>query len=117
MLGMLTVTVYCALQDLGIIVRIQMFISLVALPMLSGVWLLSIFNFQPENMLPLWPLNIPGIMAGVVDCMSLYDGYEIVLLLLMVVARGKTSPGRVVGWSFLCITVLFYLWPYCRSGC
>ncbi|HEY3424770.1 MAG TPA: GerAB/ArcD/ProY family transporter [Negativicutes bacterium] len=106
-LGMLAVLVYLSLQDLGTIIRVQMFVTLVAIPIVTGVWLLSIFNFQPDYMLPLWPLKMKGILAGAVDSWSLYGGYELVLLFLPFVCRQNTRPARAVGWAFFCVTLLF----------
>jgi spore germination protein len=106
-LGMLAVLVYLSLQDLGTIIRVQMFVTLVAIPIVTVVWLLSIFNFQPDNMLPLWPLKIKGILSGAVDSWSLYGGYELVLLFLPFVCRQNTRPARAIGWAFFCVTLLF----------
>ncbi|VBB06395.1 spore germination gerab [Lucifera butyrica] len=106
-LSMLAVCVYCTLQDLGTFIRTVQLMVTVSVVMLMSVWSLTIFSFLPENLLPLWPLHLAGIAKGIGDSWSLYTGYEVLLLLLPQVYRGKVSLNKAVGASFGCGGVVF----------
>lgn len=105
---LLLAVVYCAMQEWGTILRVIQ-ILILSLPMLyifySIVWL----NFEPLNLLPLWPDNFIGILQGVVYHTDYYAGYESLLVLLPLAARGKVSFARTVGWGFLVITIIYAL--------
>ncbi|QDR83353.1 GerAB/ArcD/ProY family transporter [Sporomusa termitida] len=92
-MGMLGVVIYCALQDLGTIIRITQFTFFVSTVMMGSIWILGLFNFQPENLLPLWTDKPWGIVEATFSTWGVYGGYEIILLLFPVINRTK---GRLV---------------------
>lgn len=110
-LALLIVCTYCALQDWGTILRLQQILFFMAYGMLIMIWMASILNFQPENMLPLWPLKIRSLINGSFATWPLYSGYECVLLLLPLVYR-KTSFAKLaktMGGAFGCMTLFFLM--------
>lgn len=109
-LSMLVVCVYYALQDWGTFLRVQQILFFIAVPLFTMIWLLSILNFQPENVLPLWSKqDLPGsIKASVWDTYGVYNGYELILFLLPSMARGKVSASQAVRWSFGCMGLIFF---------
>ena len=110
-LGLLVVCTYCALQDWGTILRVQQFMFFVAYSMLTVVWLASMLNFQPENMLPLWTANGKNVISGGVSTWPMYSGYECVLLLLPLVYRQANFAklAKIMGGAFGCMTLFFLL--------
>jgi spore germination protein len=98
--------VYCAMQDLGTILRVIQ-ILVFGLPGLYAFYSLVWLNFEPLNLLPLWPDNFMGILQGIVYHTEYYTGYEALLVLLPLVNRGKVSFTRTVGWGFLVITIIY----------
>jgi spore germination protein len=110
-IALLMVCTYCALQDWGTILRVQQFMFFVAYSILIVVWMTSILNFQPENLLPLWPVNIKAVINGGLSTWSMYAGYECVLLLMPLVYRqaSLSSLLKIIGGSFGCLTVIFLM--------
>jgi spore germination protein len=110
-LALLVVCTYCALQDWGTILRVQQFMFFVAYSMLTMVWMVSMLNLRPENLLPLWPKDIKGVIGGGFSTWSMYSGYECVLLLLPLVYRQTTfgKLAKTVGTAFGCLSLLFLL--------
>lgn len=110
-LALLVLCTYCALQDWGTILRIHQFLFVIAYSILLIVWLTSILNFRLENLLPLWPVDIKGVVAGGISTWGMYGGYECVLLLLPLVYR-KVSLSKLaqeVGLAFIGATLLFMI--------
>jgi spore germination protein len=99
---------YCAIQDWGIILRVIQ-ILIFAVPMLFIFYSLISLNFEPLNLLPIWPDNFIGILQGVADHIDYYVGYESLLVLLPLANRRKVSFARTVGWGFLVITLIYVL--------
>ena len=110
-MALLIACTYYALQDWGTILRVQQILFFMAYSMLTMIWMTSILNFQPENMLPLWPLKTNAVISGGFATWPLYSGYECVLLLLPMVCR-KTSfakLNKIIGGAFGCMTLFFLL--------
>jgi len=109
--ALLVVSTYCALQDWGTILRVQQFMFFVAYSILTIVWMTSILNFQPENLLPLWPVNIKAVIMGSFSTWGMYSGYECVLLLIPLVYRqaSLSSLLKAMGGSFGCLTMIFLM--------
>lgn len=110
-LALLVVCTYCALQDWGTILRVQQIMFFVAYTMLTMVWMSSILNFQPENMLPLWSIKTKTVISGGFSTWPMYSGYECLLLLLPLVHK-KTSFAKlaqIMGGAFGCMTLFFLL--------
>jgi spore germination protein len=103
---LLLAVTYCAMQDWGTILRVIQ-ILVFAVPMLFIFYSLISLNFEPLNLLPLWPDNFIGILQGVADHTGYYAGYESLLVLLPLANRGKVSFARTVGWGFLIITLIY----------
>ncbi|MDF2634404.1 MAG: spore germination protein [Pelosinus sp.] len=110
-LALLVVCAYCALQDWGTILRLQQFMFLIAYSILIMVWMSSILNFQPENLLPLWPVNIKAVISSGFSTWNMYSGYECVLLLMPLVYRQASlnSLIAIIGGSFGCLTIIFLM--------
>lgn len=110
-IALLLVCTYCALQDFGTILRVQQFMFFVAYSILILVWMTSMLNFQPENLLPLWPVNIKTVINGSFSAWNMYAGYECVLLLMPLVYRQVklSSLVKIMGGSFGCMSLLFLL--------
>lgn len=107
-LVLLLAVAYCAMQDWGTILRVIQILVL-ALPLLYIFYSLIWLNFEPLNLLPLWPDHFMGILQGVMYHTSYYAGYESLLVLLPLTRRGKVSFARTVGWGFLIITLIYVL--------
>jgi len=110
-LALLVVCTYCALQDWGTILRVQQFMFFVASSILVIVWMICILNFQPENMLPLWPINTKTVINGGFATWPMYSGYECMLLLLPLVYKKASFAklAKVIGGAFGCLTIFFLL--------
>lgn len=110
-LALLVICTYCALQDWGTILRVQQFMFFSAYSILTMIWMISILNFRPENLLPLWSKDITGVISGGFSTWSMYSGYECVLLLMPLVYRHETLSklAKTVGAAFGCLTLLFLL--------
>ena len=108
-LGLLVICIYCALQDWGTFLRMQQLLFFITVPTFSLLWSLSLLNFQPQNLLPLWSKeDIPGLItATFFDSWNMYGGYEIILFLLPMTVRGKIGLAGVLKWSFICMCLLF----------
>ncbi|MDF2568586.1 MAG: spore germination protein [Sporomusa sp.] len=100
-LTMLAVCGYCALQDLGTLIRVSHIIFFTAVPMMMGIILLGYINFQFINIYPLWPKDIYGMVQAVLNCWVFFFGYEFILLLLPYVYKGNTSVVKAIGVSFI----------------
>lgn len=106
---LLMAVAYCAMQEWGTILRVIQ-ILIFAVPPLFMFYSLIFLNFEPLNLLPLWPDNFIGILQGVADHTAYYyAGYESLLVLLPLTNRGKVSFARTVGWGFLVITSIYVL--------
>ncbi|MBP2636117.1 MAG: spore germination protein [Firmicutes bacterium] len=103
---LLIAVVYCAMQEWGTILRVIQMLVL-ALPLLYIFYSLVWLNFEPLNLLPLWPDNFIGILQGIPYHTDYYAGYESLLVLLPLASRGKVSFARTVGWGFLVITAIY----------
>lgn len=105
-LALLVVCTYCALQDWGTILRVQQIMFFLAYGMLTVVWITSLLNLQPENLLPLWPFDITKVIEGAFSTWPMYSGYECVLLLLPLVYRQASFSQLVKSMSgaFGCLT-------------
>jgi len=103
---LLLAVVYCAMQEWGTILRVIQILILV-LPMLQIFYSLIWINFEPLNLLPLWPDNFIGILQGIPYHTDYYAGYESLLVLLPLASRGKVSFARTVGWGFLVIILIY----------
>lgn len=110
-LTMLVVCTYCALQDWGTILRVQQFMFFIAYTILIIVWMASILNFQPDNLLPLWPVKVKAVIGGGLSTWSMYAGYECVLLLMPLVYRQVRlgSLLKIMGGTFGCLTLIFLM--------
>lgn len=105
---LLMAVAYCAMQDWGTILRVIQ-ILIFALPGLYMFYSLIWLNFEPLNLLPLWPDNFIGILQGIPYHIDYYAGYESLLVLLPLANRGKVSFAQTVGWGFLIITIIYIL--------
>ncbi|MBP2655082.1 MAG: spore germination protein [Firmicutes bacterium] len=105
---LLLAVIYCTMQEWGTILRVIQILVL-ALPMLYGFYSLIWINFETLNLLPLWPDNFSGILQGVAYHTEYYPGYESLLVLLPLAARGKVSFARTVGWGFLLVTIMYII--------
>ncbi|MBP2628635.1 MAG: spore germination protein [Firmicutes bacterium] len=103
---LLVAVVYGTVQDWRTILRVIQ-ILFFGLPMLYIFYSLIWLNFDPLNLLPLWPDNFIGILQGVAYHTNYYTGYESLLVLLPLANRGKVSFTRTVGWGFLVITLIY----------
>ena len=99
-LTLLGVSAYCALQDLGTVLRMTQILFFTALPMLISIIILGYINFQFINIYPFWPINIAGFGKASLESWVFYVGYESVLWLLPWVCRGKSSVTKAVGTAF-----------------
>lgn len=106
-LGMLTICIYAALQDLGTLLRIMQLLFFTVMPVFFVVSLTSLLNFRPENILPLWPDNLAGVISASFSTWPAYSGYELILLLLPLTSRGKIKITSTVSWAFGYITFVF----------
>ncbi|SMD04537.1 GerAB/ArcD/ProY family transporter [Sporomusa malonica] len=105
-MSMLAVVAYCALQDLGTIVRVAQFTFLVAVAMIGAIWSVGIFNFQPENLLPFWTNKPIGVLQATLSTWGTYGGYEIILLLFPLISQKRNKLVKVVGFGFIFITLV-----------
>lgn len=105
-LSMLAVVAYCTMQDLGTIVRVAEFTFFVAIVMSGAIWLAGIFNFQPENLLPFWTDKPMNILQAALNTSETFGGYEIILLLFPLISQKRHSLVKVVGISFILITLV-----------
>lgn len=108
-LGMLILCIYAALQDLGTILRIAQLLFFTIMPIFCVIWLIGLFNFKAENLLPLWPENPFAVVTAGFSTWPIYAGFEFILLLLPLTSRGKTKITRAVILAFGYMTVIFVM--------
>lgn len=108
-MSMLALTVYCVVQEIGTIVRITQITVLVSSVILLLMWAMTILNFRFENLLPFPSNGFIPVLTTVVDTWSMYSGYEIILLFLPLVRRGKTDIIMSVGLAFILLIIIFEL--------
>lgn len=106
LMSMLAVMVYCVLQDLGTIVRVAQFTFVVSIVMINVIWSTGIFNFQPENLLPLRMDKPISVLQAALSTWPTYSGYEIILLLYPLVHQTRHKIAKVVAASFLFETLI-----------
>lgn len=99
-MGMLVVCVYCCLQDWGTILRVVQFVFFTAFPLWLFLLLVSLLGFRFINFLPLWPEGAVGLATGMLHSWNLFQGYELVLLLLPLVYKGNVKPSKAVAGAF-----------------
>jgi spore germination protein len=104
---LLLACVYCAMQEWDVILRIQEIISFTSLPLLLLMWSTSLLIVQHENLLPILPDDIPGMLAGSITSWSFYTGYEVILLIYPLVHRRGASKVKTVGAAFGCMTIFY----------
>lgn len=97
---LLGVAAYCALQDLGTVLKVIQLLFSMFLPILVGIILLGFINFQFINIYPLGPLDLGAIVKASQEFWVYYTGYEFLLWLLPWVYRGKSSVTKAVGAAF-----------------
>ncbi|MEG6586171.1 GerAB/ArcD/ProY family transporter [Dendrosporobacter sp. 1207_IL3150] len=106
-LTMVMVCVYCALQDLGTNLRVIQLVSLITIPLFMLVFFTGFLSFQSENLMPLLPKDIMKFLKAVPDTWGAYAGYEIVLMLLPLVNRGRTSLSKPIIAGFAIMAFVF----------
>ena len=97
---------YCAVQDLGTIIRVTQIVFCIGSFLSIALLLLSLSTFQITNVLPLWQGNWSQLAGGVYDDWMLFAGYSIIFILMPQVSEQKRL-GRTVGLTFGYCTVLF----------
>ncbi len=105
-MSMLAVIVYCALQDLGTIVRVAQFTFFVSIAMIGTIWSAGIFNFLPENLLPFWTDKPVGILQAAITTWGTYGGYEIILVLYPLISQKRHNLVKVTGIGFISIMLI-----------
>lgn len=76
-----SVCVYCALQDVGTIIRIQQFLFATTMFPLLLVWGSGTISMQLDALQPLWPIPWGALGNGALETWNIFSGYEIVFLL------------------------------------
>lgn len=100
-MSMLAVIIYCVLQDWGTIVRVVQFTFLVAVVLINAIWSTGIFNFRPDNILPLWTDKPVDVVKAALNTWSTYAGYEIILLLYPLISKKRHKLIKVMGAGFI----------------
>lgn len=111
-MGMLIACTYCAVQDFGTILRILQFVFLTTVSVFIFIFFTGILSAQPEHLLPFWPQDFGRLFRAVPAIWHVYAGYEVILLLLPLLACRTTKPGKTVvaAFGFMgCIHVAFAL--------
>lgn len=106
-LGMLIVCTHCALQDFGTVLRVMQLVFLFTIPVSYVLFSMSGLVVMPDNLLPLWPRNVAGVLAGSLYSWNYYTGYEIIALFLPLVERRNFRISTAVAASFGCMTFFF----------
>lgn len=99
-MAMIIACTYCAVQDFGIILRVLQFVVLSTVPMFILIFFTGVLSAQPEHLLPVKPRDFTGLLATVPSLWSVYAGYEIILLVLPLLACRTTKPGTAVAAAF-----------------
>lgn len=99
-MSMLAVISYCALQDLGTIVRVAQLTLLSAVILINIIWSAGIFNFRPENILPFWTDKPVDVLQATLSTWSTFGGYEIILLLYPFISQKRHSLVKVMAAGF-----------------
>lgn len=98
----LAVSTYCAMQSWGTIQRAAQVILFTTFPLMLIVLALGFINFKILNVLPLWPVqNIGKIIQGSIATWSLFNGSELLLLLLPLVYKKNISIYKAISITFL----------------
>lgn len=108
-LSFLVVCAYGAVQDLGTIIRMAQWLLFLSAPPMAALLLLSMINIQFINFSPIWPVNIMGIVKGVIYSWPYYWGYEVLLILLPAINRRTTNLAAAIASSFffkICMMLL-----------
>lgn len=108
-LTFLSVIIYGAMQKFGTLIRFHEFIFFLLTPPLILLWLLNFLNFNYDFLLPFIPNEYTRIFTAVPITWNMYAGYEVILLILPWVARGRISLEKAVGIGFILMTAIFVL--------
>lgn len=109
-LGMLIVSVYCAKHELGTVLRVAQVVFLGMTIPFALIWLISLFNFQTENLMPFFAKHdLSKVLPAALETWNMYSGYEVILFLLPFTRPGKISITKSVSGAFGCMGVLFML--------
>lgn len=108
MASILFVCVYCALKKFNIIIKVLSILTFLTTPIIV-IWLLAMQNFDVELLLPIFPLSFQKLTQGVMISWSIFNGYEIIMLLFPLVKNKPAgmSPEKGIIWAF-CIMTLFF---------
>ncbi|MDD4602168.1 Spore germination protein A2 [bioreactor metagenome] len=110
-IGILALTVYCAMQDFGTILRVLQITLLVSSIALFFIWSTALLNLNPDNLLPFMSSGVSEGLSTVFDMWGMYSGYEIILLILPLVLRSRTGLTKNVTWAFV-ILILMFEWLF-----
>lgn len=102
----LAASAYCALQDLGTILRVVQMMALVGTVILFFLLLLSGVAFQTINLFPLISGSFPQFASGVWETWPVFSGYMLLLMLLPYVGRNEQNIAKVVGYGFIFFTAI-----------
>lgn len=107
-LGMIVIVIYCTLQDIGTILRvvqITFFLQTVFILVLGS---LTCMNIELDNLLPILPRKLSQVAGGAVSTYSMFSGYELLLLLLPLLGqKAKAQVPKILGYTFLYLTLIF----------
>lgn len=106
-ISMLALTIYCAMQSTGTIVRVVQITFFGSMSIIILMWSLTIFNFRLENLQPFLSKGFTGVLTTVLDTWSMYSGYEIVMLILPLVCRDRKNLVKSTTLALLVLIVLF----------
>lgn len=106
-LAIFALTVYCALQEFGTILRVTQITLILSVTVWLLMWSTTILNLRIENLMPFIPDNFMVIIKETPEIWAMFSGYEVILLLLPLVYRGTTNLGKSVTVAYLILLIIF----------
>jgi spore germination protein len=99
-------TAYAGVQDWGTLLRVGQLVFFVVIPFLTIFIAFGMINFQSINLFPLIPENPSIVIKAVPQTWGLFNGYELLLVLYPLIARGTAQLVKWMAISFLIRTLL-----------
>ena len=96
---------YCAMQDIGTILRVVQMMVLSGMVILFMLLLLSGVAIQTINYFPLFS-GLTPILSGLWETWPVFSGYLILFMLMPFVGRNEQNIARVVGYGFIFFTLV-----------
>lgn len=99
-------TGYAGVQDWGTLVRVAQLVFFTVIPFLTIFIAFGMINFHAINLFPLIPDNPLIVVKAIPRTWELFNGYELLLVLYPLIARGTAQLVKCMAGAFILRTLL-----------